>query len=291
MPETSMPLPISAIVPLSTSLVQNAAALITPTASSSIVAASLATSNIRTDAEGLPYSTEQAGLVSQILAASKSHYAALQITESASLSDIKQAYRKLARQVHPDKNRAPGAHQAFQLIGHAYSVLSNLEQRAAYDAQAASQRNANQDTKPAAEPTPSHTDIPRPDFDVYEIFRQFFASDDVDEVPVEMEEPDWQNQKDSLEQMFDEQVANQLVDIPAYDMPPQFTNLKLFDYQVKGIRWLIHQERRTEIPSWFTQEGPRTWRDQITGSTFQQRPHPVRGGILADGKSSQLRDV
>ena len=72
------------------------------------------------------------------------------------------------------------------------------------------------------------------------------------------------------------------------NMPPQFAtsnskNLKLFDYQVQGITWLIHQERRSEIPSWFTQEGPRTWRDKITGSMFSSRPRPVKGGILADG--------
>jgi molecular chaperone DnaJ len=46
---------------------------------------------------------------------------------------LKRAFRKLARQYHPDVNKSPDAHKHFQEINEAYQVLSNEQQRAAYD--------------------------------------------------------------------------------------------------------------------------------------------------------------
>lgn len=65
----------------------------------------------------------------------KDFYSALGVSSSASASDIKKAYRKLAKDLHPDKN--PGnaqAEQRFKEISEAYSVLSNEEERKEYDA-------------------------------------------------------------------------------------------------------------------------------------------------------------
>lgn len=65
----------------------------------------------------------------------KDFYSALGVSPSASASDIKKAYRKLAKDLHPDKN--PGnaqAEQRFKEISEAYSVLSNEEERKEYDA-------------------------------------------------------------------------------------------------------------------------------------------------------------
>jgi molecular chaperone DnaJ len=65
----------------------------------------------------------------------KDFYTALGISSDASDADIKKAYRKLAKNLHPDKN--PGnavAEQRFKDVSEAYSVLSDAEQRREYDA-------------------------------------------------------------------------------------------------------------------------------------------------------------
>src|SRR5690606_18720976 len=54
--------------------------------------------------------------------------------ENASSEDIKKAYRRLAKQYHPDANRNdPQAAERFKEIGEAYSVLSDEQKRKQYD--------------------------------------------------------------------------------------------------------------------------------------------------------------
>ncbi len=64
----------------------------------------------------------------------KDYYAVLGVSKDASDSDITKAYRKLARQYHPDLNKAPGAEDKFKEISEAYDVLSDKDQRQKYDA-------------------------------------------------------------------------------------------------------------------------------------------------------------
>src|SRR5688572_28152916 len=66
--------------------------------------------------------------------ARRDYYDVLGVPRSASEKDIRQAYRKLARQYHPDLN--PNDKQAeakFKEIGQAYEVLSDAEKRKSYD--------------------------------------------------------------------------------------------------------------------------------------------------------------
>lgn len=46
---------------------------------------------------------------------------------------MKKAYRKLALQFHPDKNKCPGASEAFKAIGNAFAVLSDPQKKKQYD--------------------------------------------------------------------------------------------------------------------------------------------------------------
>jgi molecular chaperone DnaJ len=65
----------------------------------------------------------------------KDFYAVLGVAPDASADDIKKAYRKLARQHHPDANGGDSAaERRFKEIGEAYAVLSDPEQRQQYDA-------------------------------------------------------------------------------------------------------------------------------------------------------------
>lgn len=61
------------------------------------------------------------------------HYEALGVSRDATDDQIKKAYRKLARELHPDVNDAPEAVERFKAVTHAYEVLSNPEERRRYD--------------------------------------------------------------------------------------------------------------------------------------------------------------
>jgi curved DNA-binding protein len=61
------------------------------------------------------------------------YYEALGVPRDASTEDIRAAYRKLARQYHPDVNKDPGAEDRFKEISEAYEVLRDPEKRERYD--------------------------------------------------------------------------------------------------------------------------------------------------------------
>ena len=66
--------------------------------------------------------------------AKRDYYEVLGVTRSADGKAIKDAFRKLAMQYHPDRNKEPGAEERFKEIAEAYAVLSDAKKRAQYDA-------------------------------------------------------------------------------------------------------------------------------------------------------------
>ncbi|VVB56485.1 Chaperone protein DnaJ [uncultured archaeon] len=67
------------------------------------------------------------------MSSKRDYYETLGLPKTASVSEIKSAYRKLAMQYHPDKNKDAGAEEKFKEISEAYAVLSNEEKRKIYD--------------------------------------------------------------------------------------------------------------------------------------------------------------
>jgi molecular chaperone DnaJ len=67
------------------------------------------------------------------MAEKRDYYEVLCISKDASKSEIKDAYRKLAMQYHPDRNKAADAEEKFKEISEAYAVLSDDQKRQQYD--------------------------------------------------------------------------------------------------------------------------------------------------------------
>lgn len=95
----------------------------------------------------------------------KDYYKALGVAKDAPLDEIKRAYRKLARQYHPDINKDADAEDRFKEISEAYEALKDPERRAAYD-QLGTQFKAGQDFRPP------------PDWDAGFEHREGYSEDD-----------------------------------------------------------------------------------------------------------------
>ena len=63
----------------------------------------------------------------------REYYEVLGVPSSASEEEIKRAFRRLALEYHPDRNREPDAEEKFKEVNEAYQVLTNSEKRATYD--------------------------------------------------------------------------------------------------------------------------------------------------------------
>ncbi|XP_023241967.1 dnaJ homolog subfamily C member 16-like [Centruroides sculpturatus] len=89
-------------------------------------------------------------------------YKTLGVEKSASIPDIKRAYKRLAREWHPDKNKEPGAEEKFIEINKAYELLMDPERRRKFD-----YHGVTEDT-PNFRQQPDYSDFKRFDFDPFE---------------------------------------------------------------------------------------------------------------------------
>ncbi|KAK9180201.1 hypothetical protein WN943_029408 [Citrus x changshan-huyou] len=117
------------------------------------------------------YTEEQIAIVRQIKK-TKDYYEILGVEKSCTVEDVRKAYRKLSLKVHPDKNKAPGAEEAFKAVSKAFQCLSNDESRKKYDITGSDE--------PVYQPR-THTRAAHgfngfydADIDAEEIFRNFF---------------------------------------------------------------------------------------------------------------------
>src|SRR5438046_6774526 len=94
----------------------------------------------------------------------RSPYESLGVSKNASQDEIKKAYRKLVREVHPDRN--PGNEERFKEVQGAYDVLSDPEKRKQYD------RFGSTNGQPAGS---AGTTFDFGDFDLGDIFGGIFS--------------------------------------------------------------------------------------------------------------------
>ncbi|GAA5936233.1 hypothetical protein JCM3775_006440 [Rhodotorula graminis] len=106
------------------------------TTSSSSTGAKPAPAAAEEPAQAAPkqYTSAQLAVVKRVRACrTTSYYEILELEKSCSDGQVKKAYRKLALSLHPDKNLAPGAEDAFKMVSKAFQVLSDSNKRAIYD--------------------------------------------------------------------------------------------------------------------------------------------------------------
>ncbi|ERN00376.1 hypothetical protein AMTRI_Chr05g71970 [Amborella trichopoda] len=113
------------------------------------------------------YTEEQVTIVRQIKS-KKDYYQILGLEKGCSVEDVRKAYRKLSLKVHPDKNKAPGAEEAFKSVSKAFQCLSDEERKKNYDLMGGEESIYE---RPRAQ---NYNNFYEADIDADEIFRNFF---------------------------------------------------------------------------------------------------------------------
>mmetsp|Transcript_26448 Transcript_26448/g.85491 ORF Transcript_26448/g.85491 Transcript_26448/m.85491 type:complete len:350 (+) Transcript_26448:176-1225(+) len=171
-------------------------------------------------------------VVRQILERKKrGHYEVLGVSKTASEDDIKKAYRKLALSVHPDKNKAEKADEAFKAIGTAFAVLSDSTKRRQYDLgfdedgapqeQQQGQGRRQGGYYAAEEVSPE------------DIFNMFFGIDPRVQRRQQRRQPQRQQQVNQLQQLFQLIPLLLLLLLSMWSYPAQYRDLP-FSLEKKG---------------------------------------------------------
>ncbi|KAL9232812.1 hypothetical protein vseg_007877 [Gypsophila vaccaria] len=110
----------------------------------------------------------------------RDYYAVLGVEKTSSGEEIKKAYRKLSLKVHPDKNKAPGAEDAFKKVCKAFKCLSEEDLRRQYDQTGlVDEFEHNQQHNVRRRRQRTGNDFFNDEFDPDEIFRAFFGQSNV----------------------------------------------------------------------------------------------------------------
>ncbi|XP_004488532.1 chaperone protein dnaJ 49-like [Cicer arietinum] len=119
------------------------------------------------------YTEEQVTIIREIKR-KKNYYDILGLEKSCTVDDVRKSYRKLSLKVHPDKNKAPGAEEAFKAVSKAFQCLGNEESKRKYDV--SGEDEVVYERRAAARPASARgfNGYYEADIDAEEIFRNFF---------------------------------------------------------------------------------------------------------------------
>eukprot|EP00347_Sterkiella_histriomuscorum_P019967 403339608 len=118
------------------------------------------------DTTDQPQFTKEDEELCVLLLRKKDYYDILTLEKTANDEQIKKSYRKLALKLHPDKNRAPKATDAFKKLSQAFACLSDPEKRKNYDLYGSEEQYRSHF---------SQQDFFKDDFNPDQIFKMFFG--------------------------------------------------------------------------------------------------------------------
>ncbi|GMH20050.1 hypothetical protein Nepgr_021891 [Nepenthes gracilis] len=103
------------------------------------------------------------------------YYAILGVEKTCSVEEIRKSYRKLSLKVHPDKNKAPGAEDAFKKVCKAFKCLSEEDSRRQYDQTGLVDEFEYKQQHNVRHRSRATNDLYDDEFDPDEIFKAFFG--------------------------------------------------------------------------------------------------------------------